>query len=239
MGIKGIPKRSQLKKPTWIIILVSLVCVFLVFGYVYPPRDSVACHVFSSSSCKKISSWLPSLERELSDEEIASRVVIKNLLKTPSTKIKNPKIAFMFLSPGSLAFERLWDKFFKGHEGRFSIHIHASRVKPVHSSRYFQNQEIRSDKVFLLIEWRAKIKGIRVTFTYDANHDSTHDVNHHVNNDLNHDPIHDSFNYPTLGSNVDPTHEPNHDPNHDPTQDLIHKPNHDPIHETLHDRTMR
>lgn len=106
-------KRSQLKKPTWIIILVSLVCVFLVVGYVYPPRDSTACYIFSSSSCKTISSWLPPPERQLSDDEIASRIVIKNILNTPSIKPKNPKIAFMFLSPGSLAFERLWHRFFQ------------------------------------------------------------------------------------------------------------------------------
>ncbi|GKB77579.1 glycosyl transferase, family 14 protein, partial [Tanacetum coccineum] len=35
----------------------------------------------------------------------------------------------------------------KGHEGRFSVHIHASREKPVHSSRYFLNREIRSGKM--------------------------------------------------------------------------------------------
>ncbi|KAI3691225.1 hypothetical protein L2E82_49458 [Cichorium intybus] len=91
--------------------------------------------------------WLPHPSRQLTDEEIASRVVINNILNAPSIETKNPKIAFMFLSPGSLPFERLWDKFFQGHEGKFSIHIHASRVKPVHSSRYFQNREIRSDKV--------------------------------------------------------------------------------------------
>ncbi|KAL7590854.1 glycosyltransferase BC10 [Lactuca sativa] len=138
--------RSQLKKPKWIIILVSLVCIFLIVAYIHPPRDSTACYIFSSSSCKTIARWLPPPERQLTDEEIASRVVIKNILNS-QMETKNPKIAFMFLSPGSLPFERLWDKFFQGHEGKFSIHIHASRVKPVHSSRYFQNREIRSDKV--------------------------------------------------------------------------------------------
>ncbi|XP_024959785.1 uncharacterized protein LOC112500517 [Cynara cardunculus var. scolymus] len=140
-------QRPQLKKPTWIIILVSILCMFLVVVYVHPPQDSTACYIFSSSSCKTISRWLPPPARELSDEEIASHVVIKSILNTPPFETKNPKIAFMFLSPGSLPVERLWDKFFQGHEGRFSIHIHASKVKPVHSSRYFQNREIRSDKV--------------------------------------------------------------------------------------------
>lgn len=140
-------QRPPLKKPTWIITLVSLVCVFLVIAYCLPPQNSTACYIFSSSSCKTISSWLPPPARELTDEEIASHVVIKNIMNTPSIKTDNPKIAFMFLSPGSLAFERLWDKFFQGHEGRFSVYIHASKVKPIHISRYFQDREIRSDKV--------------------------------------------------------------------------------------------
>lgn len=104
--------RSQLKKPKWIIILVSLVCIFLIVAYIHPPRDSTACYIFSSSSCKTIARWLPPPERQLTDEEIASRVVIKNILNS-QMETKNPKIAFMFLSPGSLPFERLWDKFFQ------------------------------------------------------------------------------------------------------------------------------
>lgn len=141
-------QRAPLKKPTWIIILVSLVSMFLVCAYVYPPRNSAACYIFSSSSCKSLSNWLPPAPiREYTDDEIASRVVIRNILDTPPMVSKNPKIAFMFLSPGSLPFEKLWDKFFQGHEGRFSVYIHASKEKPVHTSRYFLNREIRSDKV--------------------------------------------------------------------------------------------
>ncbi|XP_076954290.1 glycosyltransferase BC10-like [Bidens hawaiensis] len=141
--------RGQLKKPTWIIVLVSLVCMFLVVSYIHPPQSSSSCYIFSTSTCQTFSSWLPPLFRELSDDEIASSVVIKNLLNMPPIESKNPKIAFMFLSVGSLPFEKLWDMFFKGHEGRFSIYIHASKGKPVHTSRYFVNREIRSGKV----EW--------------------------------------------------------------------------------------
>ncbi|KAI3801589.1 hypothetical protein L1987_29698 [Smallanthus sonchifolius] len=142
-------QRGQLKKPTWIIVLLSLVCMFLVVAYIYPPQTSSACYIFSASGCQTFSSWLPPAIRELSDDEIASRVVISNILNTPPMKSENPKIAFMFLAVGSLPFEKLWDKFFQGHEGRFSIYIHASKDKPVHSSSYFVNREIRSGKV----EW--------------------------------------------------------------------------------------
>ncbi|XP_018466550.2 glycosyltransferase BC10-like [Raphanus sativus] len=53
----------------------------------------------------------------------------------------------MFLTPGALAFERLWDRFFQGHEGKFSVYIHASKERPVHYSRYFISREIHSDEV--------------------------------------------------------------------------------------------
>ncbi|KAL0315976.1 UNVERIFIED_CONTAM: Glycosyltransferase BC10 [Sesamum radiatum] len=85
--------------------------------------------------------------RELTDDEIASRVVIRDILNMNQSIPKNPKIAFLFLTPGALPFEKLWDKFFQGHEGRFSVYVHASKDKPVHFSRYFINREIRSEKV--------------------------------------------------------------------------------------------
>lgn len=107
-------QRAHLKKPTWIIVLVSLVSMFLVCAYVYPPRNSSACYVFSSSSCKAFTDWLPPAPaRELTDEEVASRVVIRDILNTPPALTKTPKIAFMFLSPGPLPFEKLWDRFFQ------------------------------------------------------------------------------------------------------------------------------
>ncbi|KAL8254763.1 hypothetical protein R6Q59_032984 [Mikania micrantha] len=87
--------RGQMKKPTWIIVLVSLVCMFLVVSYIHPPQTSSTCYIFSASSCQTFSSWLPPSIRELSDDEIASRVVIRNILNTPPMESKNPKIAFM------------------------------------------------------------------------------------------------------------------------------------------------
>uniref|UniRef100_A0A803LAX6 Core-2/I-branching beta-1,6-N-acetylglucosaminyltransferase family protein n=2 Tax=Chenopodium quinoa TaxID=63459 RepID=A0A803LAX6_CHEQI len=35
-----------------------------------------------------------------------------------------PKVAFMFLTKGPLPLARLWDLFFKGHEGLYSIYVH-------------------------------------------------------------------------------------------------------------------
>ncbi|KAF7838006.1 glycosyltransferase BC10-like [Senna tora] len=146
--LSGSRSRPPLKKPMWIIILVLFVCVFLICAYIYPPQSSSACYVFSSKGCKGfVDSFLPIPKREFTDEEIASHVVIDHILKTSHNLPKNPKIAFMFLSPGSLPFEKLWDKFFQGHEGKFSVYVHASKTKPVHVSRYFVNRDIRSDQV--------------------------------------------------------------------------------------------
>ncbi|PSS20755.1 Xylosyltransferase [Actinidia chinensis var. chinensis] len=149
MQILPVPRhRSHLKKPTWILVLVSLVSLFLICAYIYPPHNSAACYVLSSKGCNGFSHWLPPTPaREFTDDEIASHVVIRDILSAPPTQSKNPKIAFLFLTPGALPFERLWDKFFHGHEGRFSVYVHASKDKPLHFSRYFINREIRSDKV--------------------------------------------------------------------------------------------
>lgn len=108
----GPRQRPPLRRPLWIIILVSMVIVFLICAYIYPPESNATCYIFSSKRCK-ISVWLPpSLQREYTDEEIASRVVIRDILNTPNQS-KNPKVAFMFLTPNSLPFEKLWDKFFQ------------------------------------------------------------------------------------------------------------------------------
>ncbi|OIV99777.1 hypothetical protein TanjilG_26115 [Lupinus angustifolius] len=144
----GSRNRPNIKKPMWIIVLVLFVCAFLICAYVYPLRSSSACYVFSSRGCKGFTDWLPPVPvREYTDEEIAARVVNRDILNSPPFVSKHPKVAFMFLSPGSLPFERLWDKFFQGHEGKFSVYVHASQTKPVHVSRYFLNRDIRSNQV--------------------------------------------------------------------------------------------
>eukprot|EP00256_Glycine_max_P057559 XP_014625424.1 uncharacterized protein LOC100784132 isoform X2 [Glycine max] len=120
--LPGSRHRPPMKKPKWIIVLVLFVCVFLICAYIYPPQNSSTCYVFSSKGCKGFVDWLPPMPaREYTDEEIASRVVIKDILNSPAVVSKNSKIAFMFLSPGSLPFERLWDKFFQVIWGKISM----------------------------------------------------------------------------------------------------------------------
>lgn len=105
-------RRPRSRRPHWIIILICLVCVSLIGAYVYPPRRYSACYFFASSICSPLKDLLPPTARVLTDDEFASNVLIKNILSMPSVELKNSKIAFMFLTPGSLPFERLWEKFF-------------------------------------------------------------------------------------------------------------------------------
>ncbi|RZC86065.1 hypothetical protein C5167_026733 [Papaver somniferum] len=158
LGISDLPDimpaaqrhRQPVKGTVWVITLISLISIFLIGVYIYPPRGYLSCYVFSGIGCKSISEWLPPSTpptREYSDAEIAARGVIRDILQAPPLQTKTPKIAFMFLTPGALPFETLWDKFFDGHEGRFSVYVHASRERPVHLSRYFANRDIHSEKV--------------------------------------------------------------------------------------------
>ncbi|KAK7818122.1 hypothetical protein CFP56_041810, partial [Quercus suber] len=129
--LPGPRHRPPLRRPMWIIILVLLVTLFLICAYMYPPQSSAACYVFSSRGCMSITDWLPPAPaREFTDEELASHVVIKDILNSPPILSHKSKIAFMFLTPG-----------------KFSVYVHASKEKPVHVSRYFVNRDIRSDQV--------------------------------------------------------------------------------------------
>ncbi|QHO38277.1 hypothetical protein HN51_004661 [Arachis hypogaea] len=147
--------RSPMKKPTTMILLL---CIFLLSAYYYfihqlIIKGTLVCYI-PFSSCGKCEKYPdscdylppPAIERKYTNDEIASHVVVRDILNAPCLS-KNPKIAFMFLTPGSLPFERLWDKFFQGHEGKFSVYVHSSKTKPLRMSRYFINQDIPSDEV--------------------------------------------------------------------------------------------
>ncbi|XP_058753167.1 glycosyltransferase BC10-like [Vicia villosa] len=141
--------RVPMKKLIRIGVLVSFVIMFVVTcAYLYRLQNRTICNKFSTRKCKEIADWLPPVPvREYTDDEIAAQAVFRDILNTPVVMPTNPKIAFMFLTPGSLPFEKLWDNFFQGHEGKFSIYVHASKTKPVHVSRYFVNRDIRSGQV--------------------------------------------------------------------------------------------
>lgn len=66
----------------------------------------------------------PDAMHDMKDEELIWRASM-----VPKVRIfpfnRTPKVAFMFLARGSLPLAPLWERFFKGHEGRYSIYIHS------------------------------------------------------------------------------------------------------------------
>ncbi|KAL6137561.1 hypothetical protein ACLB2K_062853 [Fragaria x ananassa] len=62
-----------------------------------------------------------------------------------------PKIAFMFLTKGPLPMEPLWERFFKGHEGLYSIYVHSlpSYTPNFSATSVFYKRQIPSK----LAEW--------------------------------------------------------------------------------------
>ncbi|XP_047971915.1 glycosyltransferase BC10-like [Salvia hispanica] len=64
------------------------------------------------------------LIHRMSDEELFWRAtLVPRVSKYPFERV--PKVAFMFLTKGPLPLAPLWERFFKGHEGKYSIYIHS------------------------------------------------------------------------------------------------------------------
>ncbi|KAI7739983.1 hypothetical protein M8C21_004398, partial [Ambrosia artemisiifolia] len=62
---------------------------------------------------------------EMSDDELIWRAsMVPKVSEYPYHR--TPKVAFMFLTRGSVLLSPLWDMFFKGHDGLFSIYVHTS-----------------------------------------------------------------------------------------------------------------
>lgn len=64
------------------------------------------------------------LMHKMSDEELLWRASLVPRVKGYPFK-RVPKVAFMFLTKGPLPLAPLWERFFKGHEGLYSIYIHS------------------------------------------------------------------------------------------------------------------
>ncbi|GAB4846809.1 hypothetical protein Ancab_025814 [Ancistrocladus abbreviatus] len=63
------------------------------------------------------------LVHSLSDEELFWRAsMVPEIEEYPYIRV--PRVAFMFLTRGPLPFLPLWERFFQGHGGQFSIYVH-------------------------------------------------------------------------------------------------------------------
>lgn len=107
-------QRPHLKRPIWIIAFVTFFIIFLTGVYVYPSGSGslASCYFFSGRGCTMLEQLPATPTRELTDAENIAQVVFKEILNKPPVHSKNPKVAFMFLTPGNLPFENLWEKFF-------------------------------------------------------------------------------------------------------------------------------
>jgi len=109
------------------------------------------CDLFGAKVCPDSLFSQPPPTRPLTDEEMVSRVMAQDILSKRPRKYAKPKIAFLFLTAGPLPFEQVWEKFFEGHAGYYSIYVHASKRAELHSvwnSSIFIDREIRSKEVF-------------------------------------------------------------------------------------------
>ena len=102
--------RASSRRPLWIIILIAFVCAVAIGAYLYTPRHYTACYLVPSEACN--SRPPPEPVRVYTDDEIAARAIMRDIIRARPVQSKNPKIAFMFLTPSSLPFEKLWEKFF-------------------------------------------------------------------------------------------------------------------------------
>ncbi|WCJ39630.1 Core-2/I-branching beta-1 6-N-acetylglucosaminyltransferase family protein [Euphorbia peplus] len=90
------------------------------------------------------------LMHRMNDTELLWRAsFVPRLRKYPFKR--TPKIAFMFLTKGPLPLAPLWERFFKGNEGLYSIYLHSfpPYVGNFTSSSVFYNRQIPSQRV----EW--------------------------------------------------------------------------------------
>lgn len=67
----------------------------------------------------------PRLMHDMNDDELLWRASMAPYRKEFPGAKPTPKIAFMFLIKSTVSFAPLWEKFFKGNEGLYSIYVHS------------------------------------------------------------------------------------------------------------------
>ena len=149
--------KSQLRSTIILTILVALFIIVLgmfVNGTLkttfYAPKQCSLTQRCPSSSINKcgdqIGDWIGprDLWHKMNDEQVmwlASRVPY---IKEYPYK-RTPKVAFLFLTRKMLPFAPLWELFFKGHQGFYSIYIHTSLEyesfdDPIQSSVFYKRR---------------------------------------------------------------------------------------------------
>ncbi|PIN14993.1 hypothetical protein CDL12_12375 [Handroanthus impetiginosus] len=143
-------KDGKLQIATTIAFCLSIAFLVLILGFIindhfkkfmiyedlnlsslnaFPPlfSSSQSSHQQCNSSAKiyGLKEWISpkDLWHSMSDEELIWRAsMVPSIHEYPFNR--TPKVAFMFLTRGRLPLAPLWEMFFKGHEGLFSIYLH-------------------------------------------------------------------------------------------------------------------
>ncbi|KAA8547787.1 hypothetical protein F0562_004216 [Nyssa sinensis] len=116
-----------------------------------PPPQSVLILSFNGTSNYTTVSLeeQKSLMHNMSDEELLWRAsMVPRIQEFPYQHV--PKVAFMFLTKGPLPFALLWEKFFDGHEGLYSIYVHPhpSFNESIPENSVFHGRRIPSQPVW-------------------------------------------------------------------------------------------
>ncbi|XP_031091177.1 glycosyltransferase BC10-like [Ipomoea triloba] len=151
-----------LKLLQFLLTFLGLGCVFSVISMytvehfktqqLVTPKGGTWLHT-CSREIGGLEDWIlpPSnLAHNLNDTELFWRATfVPRITSYPFSR--KPKIAFMYLTMGSLPLAPLWERFFNGSEGLYSIYIHSlpSYTPDYKPSSVFYNRQIPSQKV----EW--------------------------------------------------------------------------------------
>lgn len=107
------------------IVSVNMIRFFGVRTVGPAARSNIIFPCFEESD--SIEKWIrpPSnLMHKMNDIELFWRAsFVPRINQYPIKRV--PKIAFMFLTKGPLPLAPLWERFFKGHEGLYSIYVHS------------------------------------------------------------------------------------------------------------------
>ncbi|XP_062191427.1 glycosyltransferase BC10-like [Phragmites australis] len=88
------------------------------------------------------------LAHSMSDEELFWRAsLVPKTDEFPFQRV--PKVAFLFMTRGPLPFAPLWDKFFRGHQGLYSVYVHTLPDYKLNVSKNsaFYGRQIPSEEV--------------------------------------------------------------------------------------------
>ncbi|KAK7358269.1 hypothetical protein VNO77_00195 [Canavalia gladiata] len=123
-----------------------------------PPPPSVPISTSTSNNHTKVTNFTRNGLRgflrptkamhDMTEEELLWRASMVPRIKELPFK-HTPKVAFMFLTKGPVSMAPLWERFFKGNEGLYSIYVHShpSFNETVSPSSVFHGRRIPSKEV--------------------------------------------------------------------------------------------